>query len=116
MKVLLVEDEALVGLDLADTLQELGHEVLGPLLTVGRAMPFCRAEHADFAILDFNLGRETSEPLADALAGEGVPFVFLTGYRPDALPARFRDRPILQKPLHPAILARVIDEIRSEAF
>jgi hypothetical protein len=45
-----------------------------------------------------NLRGESSAPVAEVLAGRGVPFVFLTGYAPGNIPERFRDRPALRKP------------------
>src|SRR6056297_2845360 len=98
MRVLIVEDEALVALDLADMVRDLGHSVVGPFATVQASLPDCRDGSPDFAILDFNLGRGTSAELAELLAETGVPFAFLTGYRRDALPERFRDRLVLSKP------------------
>ncbi len=109
MKILVVEDDALVALDLADLLNDLGHDVVGPFGALATACPACRNEAMDFALLDFNLGGETSAPLADRLAERLIPFVFLTGYRPGSLPARFREAAVLSKPVHPAVLARVLD-------
>jgi CheY-like chemotaxis protein len=113
MKVLVVEDEALVALDLADMIADLGHDVVGPFMSVEAALPLCRGDLVDFALVDFNLGRGTSERVADALDGAGVPFAFLTGYRPDALPQRFREVPILSKPLHLPGLVGMIEAAAS---
>jgi CheY-like chemotaxis protein len=107
--VLLVEDEALIAMDLETTLQGRGCEVLGPVATVAEAVEAVAAERRlDGAVLDINLGDEQVFPVADALAERGVPFVFLTGYERKILPARHRGRPILAKPYRTEELMRLL--------
>lgn len=108
MRVLVVEDEAILALDLAQTVREMGHEVAGPFATVTEALPECSATAIGFAIIDFNLKGETTEALARALRAEGVAFVLVTGSPVDALPPELRDAPILVKPLQPRDLASAI--------
>lgn len=114
MRVLIVEDEVLLAHDLAETVRDMGHEVAGPFATVSEALPMCRAGAIDFAAIDFNLRGETTERLADALRAEGVPFVLVTGLRPDALPRSLRDAPILAKPLQPGELKAAIAGARRD--
>jgi DNA-binding response OmpR family regulator len=97
-KVLLVEDEALVAWLIEDMLIEMGCEVLGPAETLQTAMSLIEAETPEAAVLDVNLGKETSFPVAAELAARHVPFVFATGYAADSLPAPFADRPVVPKP------------------
>ena len=100
MRVLVLDDEALIAIDTAELLADLGHEVVGPFSELDSAMKEVEAEIPDFGLLDFNLGcGVTSAPLADRLACETVPFAFLTGYRRGDLPDRFCDVPLLSKPL-----------------
>lgn len=100
MKILILEDEILLAIDLADTLEERGHEIIGPFSTAEHAIRACDDEVPDIALLDFNLGNDaTSEPVADHLSAANVPFMFLTGYRHDFLPKRFADAPIVEKPV-----------------
>lgn len=100
MKILILEDEILLAIDLAETLEARGHEIMGPFSTAAHAIRACTDEKPDVALLDFNLGNDaTSEPVADHLTAERVPFVFLTGYRRDFLPKRFSDTPIAEKPV-----------------
>lgn len=108
MRIMLVEDDALVALDLADLLRELGHDVAGPYSTVRSALAGCRSGAVDFAILDFNLGQETSAPIADELTARGLPFTFVTGYRRASLPDAYRDAPLLSKPVSTRALAEAI--------
>ncbi|MGH7246622.1 MAG: hypothetical protein ACREH9_00820, partial [Pseudomonadota bacterium] len=98
-RVLLVEDEALVAMMIQECLTEFGYQVIGPIGTAAEAA--ARAEDAQFeaAVLDINLGDGAIYPGADVLAARGVPLVFVTGYDADSVDARFRDIPILQKPI-----------------
>jgi DNA-binding NtrC family response regulator len=78
--ILLVEDNMLIALDTKDALLSAG---AGAVVAVGNAdaalAELARAR-PDFAVLDFNLGGETSERVAEALAAAGVPFCYATGY------------------------------------
>lgn len=103
-RILVVEDEPLVGMELADALESAGFTVLGPVGSNDDAFALVAEHGCDGAVLDVNLGRETSEPLALKLAADGVPFVTLTGYAPDQLPAPFQSGPRLTKPVRTEIL------------
>ena len=67
-----------------------------------------RTERFDGALLDFNLAGELAEPLADFLIAHGVPFIFLTGYQRDSIDRRYANVPLLQKPIEPESLERVL--------
>ncbi len=73
--MLVVEDEALIALDLEAELRRRGFAVLGPSATVGGACRLVREGPPDAAILDVSLGTEKVFPVADALAVRGVPSV-----------------------------------------
>jgi CheY-like chemotaxis protein len=79
-RVLIVEDEFLLAIELEALLKEKGCEVLGPALTVEGALAFVYGEESDFALLDVNLKGLRATPVAAALRERGVPFVLLTGY------------------------------------
>ncbi len=97
--ILIVEDEPLIAMMLEDFLEVLDHKVAGNADTVAGALARVEQGGIDAAILDLNLrGGEKSTPVAEALADRGVPFVFATGGTDDSVDARFRDRPVLQKP------------------
>ena len=97
--VLVLEDELLIAMFLDDLLADAGFAVLGPAATVAEALHLLAGPPSpDIALLDFHVAGETSLPVADTLAGRGVPMVFLTGYGREALPTRYRDRPVLTKP------------------
>jgi CheY-like chemotaxis protein len=99
-RILLVEDEMMVGWLLEDMLGDLGCAVVGPAASVNQALAMIDAEAIDAAVLDINLDGQMSYPVADVLAARGVPFVFSTGYNKDRLLEDYRLFPMLQKPFH----------------
>lgn len=78
---LLVEDEAVIALDLAQTLESAGARVIGPAHSVAQAMALIESGAPDLAVLDWRLERETSAPVAARLAALSVPFLFHTSSR-----------------------------------
>lgn len=110
VRLLLVEDQALIALDTEEMLRGLGAEVA---MAGGEreALELLAEKRPDCAVLDFNLGDATSEYLAERLKAEGVPFVFATGYS-DAImiPEHLRDVPVAHKPLSGGILAEKIHD------
>jgi PAS domain S-box-containing protein len=106
-RILLVEDEALVGMMMKDLLTEIGFQVVGPFGKVADAIEAIDQE-LQAAVLDINLSGETIYGLADELTGRGVPVVFVTGYGPEAVDGRFANIPILQKPVDNVALRRAL--------
>ncbi len=98
-RVLLVEDEPLVGMMVHDILVENGLNVIGPCGTVAQAMAALAVPDLGCAILDLNLGGETTYEIAKTLADRCVPFAFVTGYGRESIDAAFQDIPVLQKPV-----------------
>ena len=100
--VLVVEDEPLVGLAIAEEVERAGYTVIGPAGTVRQALELLQVSPCACAVLDINLGAETSEPVAIRLKDMGVPFITLSGYAPAQQPDIFRDATFLPKPLDSA--------------
>lgn len=99
LSVFVVEDEALVALNLEDILVDLGCKVVGPAMRLERAEAMVdQGMQADVAILDVNVAGTMVFPFARRLAAAGMPLVFATGYGRSGLPEEFGTRPILQKP------------------
>ena len=98
VRVLVVEDEAAISLLLEDMLLDFGCEVIGPAARLAAALDVVGRETIDLAILDVNVAGEPIYPVAEALAQQGVPFVFSTGYGSAGIKDVYRDRPVLQKP------------------
>ncbi|MBX7497054.1 GAF domain-containing protein [Qipengyuania sp. 6B39] len=78
--VLLVEDSMIIALDTEDCLRDLGVGKISVESSVATALDSIRKEAPDLAILDYNLGKESSERVAQELASLGVPFWLATGY------------------------------------
>jgi PAS domain S-box-containing protein len=108
-RVMIVEDEALVAMLVAESLTELGYLVVGPYSRASAAMDAIKDDDIDAAILDVNLGGELVYPLADALKTREVPFIFVTGYGAESIDRRFANVPILQKPIERQMLQRLFE-------
>jgi len=108
-RVLIVEDEMLVGILIEDMLGEMGYAVAGMATRVGTALPMVEKADFDLAILDVNLGDEMSFPIADALADKGLPYLFATGYGRQGIAARHAGRPVVAKPFSCGELKSAID-------
>src|SRR3982750_2127731 len=98
LRVLVVEDEALVAMLIEDMLVDLGCVVVGIASTVEDALARISSSAFDLAILDVNLHGTESYPAAHALAFKSVPFLFSTGYGARGLPDALRSVPVLAKP------------------
>ena len=107
-RVLLVEDEIIVGMMMREFLTEIGFHVVGPFGKVSEASEAVSREQLRAAVLDVNLKGEMIYGLAEKLSGQGVPLVFVTGYAPEAIDTRFANVPVLQKPVDSAALRRVL--------
>jgi CheY-like chemotaxis protein len=111
LRILLVEDDPLIRLDLEASLEEFGaivtaaSNVTAALAALAVAMP-------DFAVLDFELGAETSESIAEVVQDRNVPFLYLSGYSEhDERFSRWPGVRVLAKPLSAARIARGIEDI-----
>lgn len=103
-RVLVVEDELLLALQIEDILADAGCIVVGPFARMPKALIAARTETVDVALLDVNIAGEMVFPVAYVLEERGIPFLFVTGYGQAALP---RDRPkweACSKPFYPNYL------------
>ncbi|MGA7328066.1 MAG: PAS domain S-box protein [Rhodomicrobium sp.] len=103
-RILVVEDEAVVAIEIARVLTEAGFDIVGPARGVSTAMELLKRGDCHAAVLDINLGSETSEAIATALKASTTPFVALSGYARNEYPPVFADAPALMKPLRPQLL------------
>ena len=111
LRVLVVEDVAVLAWLVRDVLVEAGAEVVGPVPNVAGALALLEAGGVDAAVLDMNLDGETADPIADVLAKQDVPFLFLTGYAWDDMVGRHAARPVLSKPIRPSVLLRLLTDL-----
>jgi len=96
---LVVEDNMIIALDAEDILLNLGADDVIMASSVSEALHLIETRDFSFAVLDVNLGAETSEVIGIKLAEEGVPFIFATGYGDrTALTEKFPQIEVVQKP------------------
>jgi len=107
-RILLAEDEVLVGMMVHDMLVDFGFQVVGPIADVSGAVTVAKTAELDGAVLDVNLGGELIYPAAAALMARGVPFVFVTGYDGDSIDESYAHIPLLRKPIEPHLLQRLL--------
>src|SRR5215467_11205268 len=106
--VLVVEDEALIAMDLQSLLEEAGYRVLGPANSTVSAMAILDGDEPDVALLDVNLGRSDVFGVANALAERKTQVIFLTGHSAQKLPPDHRHRPLLAKPYLPHVVLQAV--------
>jgi CheY-like chemotaxis protein len=112
-RILVVEDEYLIAMNLQDGLENIGSVVLGPVPSVEKAIKKIESEpHIDAAVLDVNLGGALAYPVADLLVARNIPFVFTSGYEDNALRSRYSGVKTCPKPY----LFQAIEEALVEAM
>jgi PAS domain S-box-containing protein len=116
VRVLIVEDEGLLALEMQELLQSAGSTIIGTFSDLARAAQAARREAIDVAVLDTNLNGEMVYPLADDLVVRGIPFVFVTGYGMSNLPERFRAMPQVAKPFDPVSLTNELQRMMSKGL
>lgn len=79
-RILVVEDEPVLAVDLEDMLHDLGAVVIGPVASLQRAIQIVEEEPMNGAVLDINIGGDLVFPLADRLTRKRIPFIFCTSY------------------------------------
>lgn len=110
--ILVVEDEALVGLGLTAMLENAGFDVIGPAGDVRSAMALLDNHDCALAILDINLrAGETSAPLAQRLKEDGIPFFVTSGHLAVGQPAIFAEAPKFPKPFGASKLVAAVQEV-----
>ena len=107
-RVLLVEDEPLVALDLRYELEDAGATVTGVARSVPEAMAAARNGPIDLALLDGNLKGEPVDEVAALFDSLSVPFCFVSGYGRENLPQGFDHAPLIEKPFRPDTLRTIL--------
>ncbi|SJZ64249.1 response regulator [Consotaella salsifontis] len=114
LRVVLVEDEALVAMQLEDMVMDFGCEVVGLAMRLNQALKMIETAAAiDVAILDVNLGGERVYPAASLLRQRGIPIIFATGYGRSGVDEEWQSCPILQKPYTAKQLANELSGVRA---
>src|SRR5690606_10095274 len=110
-RVLVVEDEPLVALEIESELKDAGYEVVGPAGTADAALRLIEDTSIDAALLEVGLAGGASDGVLAALLRRRLPFAFATGHEKSNLPEGFSDRPVLEKPFEPDTLLRAVEEL-----
>jgi len=103
--VLVVEDEAMLSLNLEAMLLDLGCVVADTAYKLDDALQKARASDFDVALLDINLGGKRVDPVADIIRARGIPIIFVTGYGKTAASGL-----VLEKPYDSPALERMLNE------
>ena len=85
LEVLIAEDDFIAALDLAQSVEAFGGEVLGPVASVSEGLALLQCSRPDLAFLDMQLRDGFVTPLASALDRRSVPFALVTGYQGEEL-------------------------------
>src|SRR3984893_16910440 len=97
-RVLIVEDELMIRMLLADMVGELGYTIAAEAAQIEEALEAARNTAFDIAILDVHLNGRPISPVSDALAERGRPFIFVTGYSDPAVAELHANRTVLKTP------------------
>jgi len=102
--VLIVEDQALIALNIEDVVRRIGSGAVGCAARVSDALTLIETTPWDAALLDIRLAQgETVYPVAERLRAKAIPFAFVTAWDGDIDP-RYCDVPVLRKPFGEAEL------------
>lgn len=107
IRVLVVEDEALIGMIIEDFLGEVGYTVIGPIENLKAAVLLAATEKIDVAVVDINIAGGVATAVADNLIERNIPFLFVSGFE-KMNGTKFASVPLLRKPfthenLHSAV-------------
>jgi len=115
LRVLVVEDEPLIGMDIEDAVEGLGHEVVGPIAELDEALDVATIAALGCAILDINIRGGHSYPVAEILRKRGLPVLLLSSYGEQTLPVRLHEEGRLPKPFTGAQLKQEIRDLCARA-
>ena len=107
-RVLVVEDDMILALDVERSLRDAGAEIFGPAKTAADATALARTAPLTCAVIDVNLGCELVFPAAHVLRERGVNTIFCTGYDVHVLQQDWPDAQVLSKPVSSQRLIRAI--------
>jgi DNA-binding response OmpR family regulator len=114
-KILVVDDDALIAMELGERLTDMGYEVLGPAHSIAEAEAVLARETPDAALLDASLaGGVSSVPLGMTLHAKGVRIAFCTGYdKVKGAPPELAAAPVLTKPVSDADIKACLEKLLS---
>jgi DNA-binding response OmpR family regulator len=113
-RILIVDDEPMIAIDLESVLLDAGFEIAGIAGNLEKALSIVESGVFDVAIIDANLNGVSAAPIAVAMAARGLPFLVLSGYALEQLDKALRAGGYLQKPANPAQIVKVLNQMVSE--
>jgi DNA-binding response OmpR family regulator len=109
LRVLVVEDDYFIALELCTALRNAGADVIGPARDPESALAAIGCEHIDCGVLDINLQGRMGFQAALELRARGIPAIFASGYDRSTIPAELADVTHLEKPVDLAALCRAVE-------
>jgi DNA-binding response OmpR family regulator len=109
-RLLIVEDEVIIAMELQSALEDAGAEVIGTAHTLNASMQCAACKKISAAILDLRLGPDSVSPVAHLLSERGIPFLFYSGQsendslRQEWPAARFLSKPATGRELTAAVV------------
>lgn len=114
-RILIVEDEVLVALQLSQDLEDQGHCVIGPACTLEQGMEFVRSGGFDCALIDVRLGETISSPIAKMLRKKDIPFALTTGFDGQhPMDRAFEGAPRLKKPYDAGAIRELVQRLSGD--
>jgi DNA-binding response OmpR family regulator len=114
-RVIIVEDEPLLSMELESLLTAHGCKIAGTAGTLEKAKVLVERTDCDVALLDLTLGGQPVIEVAAKLTQRNVPFAFVSGYGREVLPEGFKDALLLTKPVHIGNLIAAIEQLTYKA-
>ena len=111
LRILIVEDEAIIAMNLEDMVIQLGYYVIAIATRIDKALQLADKEEFNLALLDINLAGVTTFPVAAVLRKRTIPFIFTSGYGQLGLKDDYCGAPLLTKPFNSRELERVISQV-----
>lgn len=100
-RVLVIEDEPILRMDICEEIEACGGAVVGPACTLAAGHALLQTEpKPDGGILNIRIGRELVYPLADELIAAGVPIIFASSESTASIPDAYALVPLLSKPIN----------------
>ena len=114
-KVLVVEDEPLISMEIEDVIEALGYEIVGPFAQLDEALEVAKIGDFDCAVLDINIRGGNTYAIAEMLLERGCPFVMATGYSDWSIPTHLAAQKRLTKPYGSFQLEAELRRLKTEA-
>lgn len=114
-RILVVDDEPLIAMDIVASLEDEGCQVVGPAATLQKALSLVESQDIDAALLDANLAGDPVDTLAAVLVRRKIPFAFVSGYGREGLPEAYRQMALVKKPFQRQRLIDVVQQMLTEA-